>query len=123
MPAATHPSGRRNEDMAYSESLATRVRHALRDQGRVVEKRMFGGLAFLMRGNLCVALIDQSLIVRVGPAAYEAALAEPHVREFDFTGRPMRGWVVADPEAIDLDADLLRWIEQAVDFVQTLPAK
>ena len=109
--------------MAYSESLAARVRHALRDQGRIVEKRMFGGLACLLRGNLCVALIDQSLIVRVGPAAYEAALAEPHVREFDITGRPMRGWVVADPEAIDLDADLHRWIERAVEFVQTLPAK
>ena len=109
--------------MAYSQSLAARVRHALRDQGRVLEKRMFGGVAFLLRGNLCVALLDQSLIVRVGPAAYETALAEPHIREFDFTGRPMRGWVVADPEAIDLDADLHRWIERAVAFAQTLPAK
>lgn len=84
---------------------------------------MFGGLAFLLRGNLCVALIDQSLIVRVGSDAYEAALAEPHMREFDFTGRPMRGWVVADPEAIDLDADLHHWIKRAIAFVQTLPAK
>jgi hypothetical protein len=109
--------------MPYSESLACRLRDVLRGRHDVAEKKMFGGLAFLLRGNLCVCVWQQALIVRIGPEHYAGALAQPHVGEFDITGRPMRGWVLVEADGIDLDAELRHWVNQAVEFVQTLPAK
>jgi hypothetical protein len=109
--------------MPYSESLASRLRDIFRNQRGIAEKKMFGGVGFLLRGNLCVGIWEQSLIARIGPDRYAAALEQPHVREFDITGRPMRGWVLIDPDGIDLDAELRHWVQQASQFVSTLPPK
>ena len=109
--------------MAYSESLADRVRHTLGRRRGLTEKKMFGGVGFLLRGNMCVGIWQTSLIVRVGPDAHAEALAQPHVREFDITGRSMKGWVLVDAEGVDDDSVLRNWIEQAIEFVGSLPAK
>jgi hypothetical protein len=84
---------------------------------------MFGGVGFLLRGNMCLGVWHDSLIARIGPAAYEAALAAPHVRPFDITGRPMKGWVLVEAEGIEQDSDLCRWAERAIEFVRQVPAK
>ncbi|MDX1945837.1 MAG: TfoX/Sxy family protein [Pirellulaceae bacterium] len=109
--------------MAFSESLADRVRNVLRGRRGITEKRMFGGLAFLLRGNMCVGIWKTALIVRMLPADASALLAEPHVRPFDVTGRPMRGWLLVEPDGVEEDRQLAAWIERALDFVGTLPAK
>jgi hypothetical protein len=109
--------------MAYSESLAGRVRDVVKRRKGVVEKKMFGGVGFLLCGNMLVGVWKDSLIARVGPERGDDALAEPHVREFDITGRAMKGWVMVEPEGIDEDRDLLAWIERAWEFVAGLPAK
>jgi TfoX/Sxy family transcriptional regulator of competence genes len=109
--------------MAYSESLAGRVRDVVMRRKGVALKKMFGGIGYLLNGNMLVGVWKDSLIVRVGPEGYDEALARPHVREFDVTGRAMKGWVVVEPEGIDEDRDLLAWIERAWDFVAGLSAK
>ena len=109
--------------MAFSESLADRIRHVLSSQRGIVEKKMFGGVGFLLAGNICVGVWKTSLIARLGPAQYDAALAQPHVREFDITGRAMRGWVLVEAEAIDDDQDLRAWIDRSLKFVASLPSK
>lgn len=109
--------------MAFSESLATRTRGALSGIRGITEKKMFGGVGFLLNGNMLVGIWKHSLIVRLGPEDGEAALREPHVRDFDITGRPMKGWVLVDPEGIEGDGQLKAWIERAMKFVTTLPKK
>lgn len=109
--------------MAFSESLAARTRDALARIRGISEKKMFGGLGFLLNGNLLVGVWQHSLIVRLGPEEGEAALREPHVKEFDSTGRPMKGWVMVEPDGIDDDGQLKTWIERAMKFVETLPRK
>ncbi len=109
--------------MAYSESLAGRVRDVLERRKGVAEKKMFGGVGFLLQGNMLVGVWKDSLIVRVGTASYEYALGQPHVREFDVTGRAMKGWVLVEPEGIDEDRDLLAWIDWGWAYVAGLPAK
>lgn len=109
--------------MAFSESLAGRIRDALARRKGVDEKKMFGGICFLLHGNLLVGVWKYSLIVRLGPDEGEAALREPHVRAFDVTGKPMRNWVLVEPEGIDNDEQLSGWIERATKFVETLPKK
>jgi hypothetical protein len=109
--------------MPYSQSLAARVRDALAQRRGITERRLFGGLSFLLYGNLLVAVWGYSLIVRLGREQAELALSRPYVREFDATGRPMKGWVVVDPEAIDSDHQLREWVEMAWDFVASLPPK
>ena len=109
--------------MPYSKSLAARIRHVLADSNGIVEKRMFGGVAFLLHGNMLVGVWNDSLIVRLGPDQGEVALSQPHVKQFDVTGRPMKGWVMVEPDGLDSDAQLRDWIERAVDFVRTLPGK
>jgi TfoX/Sxy family transcriptional regulator of competence genes len=108
--------------MAYDEELAERIRDTIGDLGPFTEQKMFGGLAFLDRGRMTVGVMGADLIVRVGPDAKDAALARPGVREFDFTGRPMRAFVVVAREALD-DAALAGWIDQARTFALSLPAK
>lgn len=100
--------------MPYDEGLAQRLRELLDDDARIAEKRMFGGVAFLVNGHMAVGIIRDELMVRVGPAGYEAALAAPHARAMDFTGRPMRGFVVVAPAGFEEDADLRRWLELGV---------
>lgn len=109
--------------MPYDETLATRVRGYLGGRPTVVEKKMFGGLSFMLGGNLCVGILEDTLIARVGPDQYEDALEQPHAGPFDFTGRPMRGWVRVQPEGIDFEKDLEDWVDRALEFVETLPKK
>lgn len=109
--------------MPYSESLANRTRDALSPVRGVTEKKMFGGVGFLLNGNLLVGVWKHSLIVRLGPEEGEAALLESNVKKFDITGRPMKGWVLVEPEGIDDDGQLKAWIERAMKFVEALPAK
>jgi TfoX/Sxy family transcriptional regulator of competence genes len=108
--------------MAYDEVLADRLRDRLATADAVVEKKMFGGLAFLTHGNMTVGVHGDDLIVRLRPDATEPALTRPGVRPFDITGRPMRGWVLVAGDHLD-DADLDRWIADAAAFVATLPPK
>lgn len=84
---------------------------------------MFGGVGFLLAGNMCVGVWKEWLIVRLGPDRGEAALREPHVREFDITGKAMRGWAMVGPGGLEGDDDLRRWCDAAIKFVRTLPEK
>ena len=109
--------------MAFSEDLAERIRHLLARRKKVEEKKIFGGIGFLLNGNMLVGLWKDSLIFRLGPEQGEEALLEPHVKEFDITGRAMKGWVLVEPEGIEDDGRLKGWIQRAVKFVGKLPAK
>lgn len=109
--------------MAYDEGLAQRVREILDDVRGVNEKKMFGGVGFLLNGNMAVGVLKDELISRVGPDDYEALLDEPHARKFDLTGRVMKGWVWISAVGIDDDDDLRAWCERGVSFAKTLPPK
>ena len=109
--------------MAFDEGLADRVRRALQGLDGLNEKRMFGGIAFLLHGNMACGILADRLIARIGPDAYEATLGEPGVSPFDVTGRPMRGWVTVDVNAVDDDDAVQAWIDRAIGFAMTLPPK
>jgi TfoX/Sxy family transcriptional regulator of competence genes len=109
--------------MAFSEELAERIRRQLARRKGIEEKKMFGGIGFLLHGNLLVGVWKESLIVRLGPEEGEEALKEAHVSEFDITGRPMKGWVLVEAEGVTGDHQLRGWIRRAVKFVGKLPAK
>lgn len=109
--------------MAYSKSLVERIRPIVSRQCGVTEKKMFGSICFLLNGNLLVGVWKDSLIARIGKDAYETALQEEYVTEFDVTGRLMKGWVIVEADGIDSDHQLSHWIELAVQFVRTLPTK
>ena len=109
--------------MAFSEELAERIRRQLARRKGIEEKKMFGGIGFLLNGNLLMGVWKESLVVRLGPDEGDEALKEPHVKEFDITGRPMKGWVRVEPGGVEDDERLKEWIERAVKFVGTLPAK
>lgn len=106
--------------MAYDEGLAQRIRELLEEQAGVTEKKMFGGLAFLLRGSMCVGVVGDELMVRVGPGAHAEALRQPHARKMDFTGRPMKGFVFVGVGGIEGDADLARWVSRGVRFAASL---
>ena len=108
--------------MAFDETLAVRIRECLARHKGVEEKTLFGCACFLLGGNVVVGAWRDSLIARVGPEGYDDALLEPHVSEFDITGRPMRGWVVVDPEGVEDDERLGDWVQRALRFVSQLPA-
>ena len=109
--------------MSFDADLADRVRQALGERRGLAEKKMFGGLAFLLRGNMCCGVLMRELIVRVPPDETGDALAAPHTRAFDFTGRPMRGFVVVRPAGWEDDDALAEWVARAVEFATSLPAK
>jgi hypothetical protein len=109
--------------MAYSEALADRIRQALGRRRGLGEKKMFGGVAFFLQGNLCVGVWKTSLIVRLESTEAAALLEQPHVRPFDITGRPMKGWLLVEADGLETDELLAGWIERAAAFVRTLPAK
>ena len=109
--------------MAFDEALAARIRQQLARRKNVEERKMFGGIGLLLNGNLLVGVWKGSLVVRLGPDEGEEALLEPHVKEFDITGRPMRNWVLVEPEGVEDDDQLAGWIGRAVKFVGALPAK
>lgn len=109
--------------MAYDETLAERVRSALEDRDDVIEKHMFGGLAFMLGGHMCCGVSGSDLMVRVGPEAYEAALAEPEARPMDFTGRPLTGFVFVDGAALSDARSLAEWVERGISFAGSLEPK
>lgn len=109
--------------MPFDESLAARIRAVLARKKNIEEKKMFGGICFLLHGNLLVGVWKDALIARVGPDTGKAALQEPFVREFDITGRPMRNWVLVEPTGIEDHDQLSNWIERAMKFVKTLPKR
>jgi TfoX/Sxy family transcriptional regulator of competence genes len=109
--------------MAIDEALAERVRGACASADGVTEERMFGGLAFLVKGNMAVGVHGEDLIVRLAPEATEEALAEPHVRVFDMTRRPIKGWVLVGPGATASEDGLGAWVTRGLDFAESLPAK
>ena len=109
--------------MAFSETLAGRIRDALARRRNVEEKKMFGCICFFINGNALAGVWKDRLIARLGPDEGEAALLEPHVRAFDITGRPMKKWVAVEPEGVEDDGQLKYWIERALKFVRTLPKK
>lgn len=109
--------------MSLDEAVAGRVRKALAGTPDVVEKRMFGGVAFMVRGNMCCGVIGDRLMLRVGPMGYETALLRPHARPMDFTGRPIKGMVYVETAGFASAGDLKGWIGRAMAFVLSLPAK
>ena len=109
--------------MAYSEDLAGRVRDLLAGHEGLTEKKLFGGIAFFIQGNMCCGVTKDDLVVRVGPEGSEAALAQPGARLMDFTGRPLRGFVYVGPDGHRSDEALEKWLERGVDFALSLPAK
>jgi TfoX/Sxy family transcriptional regulator of competence genes len=109
--------------VAYDEKLAERVRRALAGKRGITERRMFGGLAFMLRGNMFVGVESDRLMVRVGPAKYDETLKKAHAREMDFTGRPLRGYVYVERGGLATAPALRAWIERAMTFAKTLPAK
>jgi TfoX/Sxy family transcriptional regulator of competence genes len=109
--------------MAYDEALAVRIRTALADDPALTEKRMFGGLAFLHRGLMFVGVSGNKLMARVGKDNYADSLAHKHVREMDFTGKPMQGYVYVEPAGLRSDEQLRFWLERCKAFVSSLPAK
>lgn len=109
--------------MAYDEGLAQRVREVFADSPNVTEKKMFGGLAFMFSGHMCCGISGDTLMLRVGPAQYEEALARVHAREMDFTGKSMKGFVYVDPAGLESDVDLNDWVALGRSYVATLPPK
>jgi TfoX/Sxy family transcriptional regulator of competence genes len=110
--------------VAYDEALANRIRELVAAEPGVTEQRMFGGLAFLVGGNMSVAASGQGgLMVRVDPEDAVALLAKPHVRPFEMRGRAMRGWLRVDPEGVRTKRQLAPWVKRGVGYARSLPAK
>jgi hypothetical protein len=109
--------------MAYDTGLAQRVRELLEEEPEFGEKKMFGGICFLLFGNMVCGIIKDDLIVRVGVDRYAEMLKMPHTKKFDLTGKPLKGWVMVLSEALDADEELNDWVQRAVSFVRTLPPK
>jgi TfoX/Sxy family transcriptional regulator of competence genes len=109
--------------VAYDESLADRVREVLAARQGLSERKMFGGIAFMIEGNMGIGVIGDDLMVRLDPADAERALVDPHARPMDFTGRPMKGMLFIDPDGTTADEDLAEWVEAGADFAASLPPK
>ncbi len=109
--------------MAYDEKLVERIRKAFPAGSKAVEKKMFGGVAFLLDGKMTVGVLGDELIARVPPEENDALVRRPHARQFDYTGRPMKGWIYIAPAGLKTPASLKGWIETAVGFARALPAK
>jgi hypothetical protein len=109
--------------MAYDETLAAKVRRLLGRRKNLVEKKLFGGVGFLLGGNVCCGAWKEFLILRLGPDAARQVLGEEHARPFDITGRPMRGWAMIEPAGWQNDQRLRRWVAWAVEFTESLPSK
>ena len=103
--------------MAFDEKLAARIRTVLASRSDVVEKRMFGGLAFMVNGSMCCGIVKNDLMLRVGASRQEELLAKPHARVMDFTGRPSKGMIYVSAEGVRTDAALRSWLGVALEFV------
>ena len=109
--------------MAFDEALAARIRPILSDSAGVLEKKMFGGVAFLVNGNMSVGVHGSDLVVRSDPGETVDALKEPGTRVFDMTGRPMKGWLLVAPRAVKQKSALNRWVSRGVAYARSLPGK
>ena len=109
--------------MAYDEALAARIRSALTGETNVIEKKMFGGLAFMLSGNMAIGVLADEIMVRVGPDNHEDALSRPHARPMDFTGRPMGGMIYVSRPGFESDEGLAAWVETGSSFARSLPPK
>ena len=110
--------------MAYDEDLANRIRELIAEEPRVTEKKMFGGLAFLVAGNMSVAVSGQGgLMVRFDPSEGDALDSKPHTRPFEMRGRPMRGWLRVDAEGLRTKRQLEPWVKRGVAYARSLPPK
>ena len=109
--------------MAFDEKLASGIRAHLGKRSGVSERKMFGGITFLLQGNMCCGVHRNALIVRLGPEEAGRALAEPHTRVFDLTGRPMKAWVLVEPEGLATVAELGKWVDRAAKWASSLPPK
>jgi TfoX/Sxy family transcriptional regulator of competence genes len=109
--------------MHSNPELTARVRTALKSRKGIVEKKMFGGDAFLLNGNMLVGVWHDSLIARLGIVQAEEVLHDPHVGPMDITGRPMKGWVIVASSGVETDRDVKTWVLKAIDFVKTLVPK
>ncbi|MBI4197725.1 MAG: TfoX/Sxy family protein [Chloroflexi bacterium] len=109
--------------MPYSEALADRIRIVLAQRQGVTERKMFGGIAFMVDGKMAVGVQKDDLMLRVSVEEFEQALARPYVRPMDFTGRPMAGFLYVGPGGCQVDTDLRMWVDMAVAYAQALPAK
>ena len=109
--------------MAYDERLVSRIRRLLKGRKQMTEREQFGGIGFLVRGNMACGVLGEDLLVRVGPDAHQAALADHHARPFALTGKPSRGWVLVGPPGLQTEAGLRRWVDLGLRFAQSLPPK
>lgn len=109
--------------MAYDELVAQRIRQTLKGSPGISQRKMFGGVAFLLNGNMCCGVVRQDLVLRLGNEGVAQALQQPHTRPMDFTGRPLGSMIYLSPEGYQSEADLQSWVEQALAFCETLPAK
>jgi TfoX/Sxy family transcriptional regulator of competence genes len=109
--------------MAYDEGLAERLREAFVRTRGITEKKMFGGLCFLLHGNMVVGIVKNELMVRVGPEQHDEIMAMAHVRAMDFTKKPMRGFAFVEPQGFDAEDELQAWVERCLRYVDTLPKK
>ena len=109
--------------MAYNEEVALRVREALGEREGLTERKMFGGLGFMLNGNMCCGIVKDELMVRVGTENYHDALDQPYARPMDFTGRAMNGFVYVDVQGLKEDGALKQWLERGVAYAQSLPKK
>jgi hypothetical protein len=109
--------------MAYNPALADRVKKLIQTKKKLQEKKMFGGIAFLLNGNMCCGVHGDEVILRVDPEKYEKLLARANIREFDLTGRPMKGWLLLNSKGARKSSDLKPWIKETVGFAETLKKK
>jgi TfoX/Sxy family transcriptional regulator of competence genes len=109
--------------MPYDEAVAQRVRQALAQHAGITERKMFGGLSFLLHGHMCCGVLADQLVLRLGGAEVQSALQQPHARAMDFTGKPLKSMVYIAPAGYASAASLRRWVARSVAFAATLPAK
>lgn len=109
--------------MAYNEYLAERIRRTLAHRNDVEEKKMFGGLCFLVRGKMAAGIVKDDLMVRVVESKYREALGKPHCREMDFTGKPLKGFLYVGPDGTDAERDLEEWVGMGIEFVEQAAVK
>lgn len=109
--------------MAYDEKLADRMREKLMGLKKVEEKKMMGGLCFMVNGKMCCGIVKEDLMVRVVEDRHEEALSNPHGRPMDFTGKPLKNFVFVSPDGVKKDKDLTYWLEMGIEFVNTVPSK
>lgn len=109
--------------MAFDVKLADRIRERLGKRKGLIEKKMFGGIGFMLGGNMACGVHGQDMIVRVDPEETDKALSEPHTRRFDLTGRPMKGWILVEPKGVSTEALLGKWVGVGAKYAESLPPK